>query len=236
VDGPRTLQVKKKKNGKIIKYYLKQKKDVIIIFKPKNQKLLYKLWTNLPANVMLVTSSGGGGGGGTYTNPMVRIPAGSFNMGDSFLEGNLCERPVHSVYISEFNIDKYEVSNEEMRRVMQWAYDNGKITATPLTVINASGNQQELIDLDSPYCQLIFSNGKFSVKAGREAQPCARLVNIIPTTQISRCRTRRLSAVLLRTDTAADHLHRRLIACFAAETGEWLLICKKSRRELFSIR
>ena len=170
VDGPRALITKAKKNGKVVKYYYKQKKNAVIIFKPKNQKLLYKLWTNLPASVMLVTSIGGGGT--THTNAMEKIPAGYYNMGDSFSEGNAIERPVHSVYISEFNIDKYEVSNEEMRRVMQWAYDNGKISATSLTVKNASGNQQELIDLDNPYCQLSFANGTFSVNSGKENYPC----------------------------------------------------------------
>ncbi|RLD11149.1 MAG: hypothetical protein DRI44_04250 [Chlamydiae bacterium] len=171
VDGPRTLLVKKKKNGKVVKYYLKQKKDAVIIFKPKKQKLLYKLWTNLPASVMLVTS-GGGTNLPIHTNAMLRIPAGTFAMGDTLSDGNATERPVHSVYLSPFNIDKYEVSNEEMRRVMQWAYDNNKITATSLTIINTSGNQQELIDLDYVYCQLSFSSGKFSVKSGKENYPC----------------------------------------------------------------
>ncbi len=171
VDGPRTLQAKTKKNGTVVKYFLKQKKDVTIIFKPKNLKLLYKVWTNLPASVMLV-SSGGGTNLPIHTNAMMRIPAGTFVMGDSFSEGSPIERPVHSIYISAFNVDKYEVSNEEMRRVMQWAYDNGKITATSLTVRNSSGNQQELIDLDSPYSWISFSSGKFSVINNKENDPC----------------------------------------------------------------
>jgi len=41
---------------------------------------------------------------------MVLIPAGSFQMGDSFSEGSTVELPVHSVYVSAFYMDKYEVT------------------------------------------------------------------------------------------------------------------------------
>jgi formylglycine-generating enzyme required for sulfatase activity len=43
--------------------------------------------------------------------PMVLIGGGWFNMGDPWNEGALDERPVHSVYVSTFRIDKYEVTN-----------------------------------------------------------------------------------------------------------------------------
>jgi formylglycine-generating enzyme required for sulfatase activity len=43
--------------------------------------------------------------------PMVLVPAGWFNMGDPWSEGATNERPVHSVYLSTFRIDKYEVTN-----------------------------------------------------------------------------------------------------------------------------
>ncbi|MFC1718520.1 putative Ig domain-containing protein [Candidatus Poribacteria bacterium] len=42
---------------------------------------------------------------------MVLIPAGEFQMGDSFGEGDSDELPVHTVYLDEFRIDKYEVTN-----------------------------------------------------------------------------------------------------------------------------
>ena len=60
------------------------------------------------------------------TMEMVLIPAGSFEMGDSFSEGGSDERPVHAVTVSAFYMDRYEVSNDEMVEVMQWAYDNGR--------------------------------------------------------------------------------------------------------------
>jgi formylglycine-generating enzyme required for sulfatase activity len=40
---------------------------------------------------------------------MILIPAGSFQMGDSFGDGNSNERPVHTVFVSAFYMDEYEV-------------------------------------------------------------------------------------------------------------------------------
>ncbi len=42
---------------------------------------------------------------------MVLIPAGEFEMGDPFNEGTTYERPVHTVFIDDFYIDVYEVTN-----------------------------------------------------------------------------------------------------------------------------
>jgi len=50
---------------------------------------------------------------------MVRIPAGSFEMGDNFAEGEDWELPVHKVYISEFYMDRYEVTNGKYRECVE---------------------------------------------------------------------------------------------------------------------
>jgi formylglycine-generating enzyme required for sulfatase activity len=50
---------------------------------------------------------------------MVLIPAGEFQMGDSFNEGEPDELPVHTVYLDAFYIDKYEVTNAEYRKFVQ---------------------------------------------------------------------------------------------------------------------
>ncbi len=42
---------------------------------------------------------------------MVLIPAGEFEMGDPFNEGTTYERPVHTVFLDDFYIDVYEVTN-----------------------------------------------------------------------------------------------------------------------------
>ncbi|MCK5851946.1 SUMF1/EgtB/PvdO family nonheme iron enzyme [bacterium] len=104
---------------------------------------------------------------------MALIPAGTFQMGDTFGEVNSDELPLHDVFVDAFYMDKYEVSNEKMREVMQWAFDNGKITATVATVTNLEGDQQELLDLNSSYCQISFSNNNiFVVNAGKTNYPC----------------------------------------------------------------
>jgi formylglycine-generating enzyme required for sulfatase activity len=56
---------------------------------------------------------------------MVLIPAGSFWMGDSFNDGLSEERPVHSVYVSAFYMDKYEVTKAFWDEVANWAVTNG---------------------------------------------------------------------------------------------------------------
>ena len=42
---------------------------------------------------------------------MVLIPAGEFEMGDSFNEGTTYERPAHTVFLDDFYIDVYGVTN-----------------------------------------------------------------------------------------------------------------------------
>ena len=82
----------------------------------------------------------------------VLIPAGSFQMGDSFedVDGSggvyTYERPVHAVYISAFSMDRYEVTKALWDKVANWAaahsYDispgDGDGTATDHPVWNVS--------------------------------------------------------------------------------------------------
>lgn len=53
------------------------------------------------------------------------IPAGSFQMGDSFSEGSTAERPVHSVYLSGFYMGRTEVTYAQWQEVYDWAVVNG---------------------------------------------------------------------------------------------------------------
>ncbi len=116
---------------------------------------------------------------------MALVDAGTFLMGnpDTNAPSDADESPIHSVFISAFFIDKFEVSNERMRQVLQWAYDHGKITATPSTVTNLEGDQQQLLDLrdwlwEDPrlpgfphHSQIKFSDGLFHVEPGKEGHP-----------------------------------------------------------------
>jgi formylglycine-generating enzyme required for sulfatase activity len=56
---------------------------------------------------------------------MATIPAGSFQMGDSFGEGYSDELPVQTVRVSAFWMDKYEVTKGLWDEVGTWAAANG---------------------------------------------------------------------------------------------------------------
>lgn len=107
---------------------------------------------------------------------MASIPAGSFQMGDTFGEGTSSELPVHSVYVDGFYMDKYEVTNDKMVQVMQWAYDAGKLTVSVSSVKNAQGNQQELLYLDDVGCRIIWDGSAFGIKSTKGAgYPCVEV-------------------------------------------------------------
>jgi formylglycine-generating enzyme required for sulfatase activity len=55
---------------------------------------------------------------------MALIPAGSFTMGDS-LDGDSYALPLHTVYVSAFYMDKYDVTKALWDTVYQWAIAHG---------------------------------------------------------------------------------------------------------------
>jgi formylglycine-generating enzyme required for sulfatase activity len=78
---------------------------------------------------------------------MVLIPAGSFTMGNCMdpSEGNTDELPLHTVYVSAFYMDKYDVTKALWDSVYQWAivhgytFDNpgsGKASTHPVQTID----------------------------------------------------------------------------------------------------
>jgi formylglycine-generating enzyme required for sulfatase activity len=157
----RMLTAKANKKGEIKKWYYKGKNDAIVKYIPKKKMLKCKVWKEYPENTVVFIDDG-----------MERIPAGSFMMGDELNEGLFNELPTHGVNVSGFYMDRYEVSNEKMREVMQWAYDKDKISASATTVQNKSGDKKELLDLGGPYCQISFSSGVFTVDPGKSDYPC----------------------------------------------------------------
>jgi formylglycine-generating enzyme required for sulfatase activity len=56
---------------------------------------------------------------------MSLIPAGEFVMGDTFDEGDSWEQPLHTVFISAFYMDQYEVTKALWDEVSTWAATNG---------------------------------------------------------------------------------------------------------------
>src|ERR1039458_8926274 len=82
------------------------------------------------------------------TNPpagMALIPAGSFTMGDTFNEGSSYELPLHTVYVSAFQMDRTDVTYALWQQVYTWAiahgysFDNvgsGKATNQPVQTVS----------------------------------------------------------------------------------------------------
>jgi len=101
---------------------------------------------------------------------MVPVPAGTFTMGDG---AAYCGIDVHEVTLTHaFTIGQYEVTNQEYRDALQWAYGHGHVAATSASVeTNLDGGGEELVDLDASDCEISFSNGIFTVDPGKEDHP-----------------------------------------------------------------
>jgi formylglycine-generating enzyme required for sulfatase activity len=106
---------------------------------------------------------------------MVPIEGGAFLMGDEWGDGTNDQKPVHEVTVSSFEMCKYEVTNEQMRKVLQWAYEEGKLVVTSFSVQNYEGDQRELLELDDSNCQLSWDGSIFSVDSGKSDYPCVEL-------------------------------------------------------------
>lgn len=107
---------------------------------------------------------------------MALVPAGTFQMGDSYAEGFTNARPIHVVPVGSFMIDCFEITNGELRRVFQWAYDRGLIGADANVVTNTEGDPRVLLKLTGddhgrPFTHVQFTNGLFQVVSNRHEYP-----------------------------------------------------------------
>jgi formylglycine-generating enzyme len=103
---------------------------------------------------------------------MVRIPGGTFQMGDSFSEGDSDERPVHTVTLSSFYMSRCEITNGQYRDFLQSALAEGLITVSGGVVYRAGSGTSYLYCNTSAWnshSQIAYSGGVFSVrtKGGR---------------------------------------------------------------------
>lgn len=101
---------------------------------------------------------------------MVQIPAGT----------NVGTDPDFGAYslknASPFRMDRYAVSNDEMVRVMRWAFAAGRLSVSTSSVQNATGSVQELLDLDDPDCQIVWDGSDFGLKANSSTNyPCVEV-------------------------------------------------------------
>jgi formylglycine-generating enzyme required for sulfatase activity len=76
--------------------------------------------TNFSANVRVSVTADD-----SVPSGMALIPAGSFTMGDTLGDGYSSELPTHTVYVSAFYMDKYDVTKALWDSVYQWATNHG---------------------------------------------------------------------------------------------------------------
>ena len=107
---------------------------------------------------------------------MVEVPGGTFQMG--YGDSSSASGPIHDVTVSDYEIGKYEIRNEEYAAMLNYALINGYLVGdypNNVTVKNKFGESQELLDLDGDYenmrCQIFFSSGRFVVEEGMEDRP-----------------------------------------------------------------
>ena len=108
---------------------------------------------------------------------MVLIPGG-MNCGTNPLATGESYNPSYypsnySLTVSAFYMDQHEVTNDEMVGVMQWAYDNGRLTVTSASVQNAQGDPQVLLYPGSSDCRITWNGSTFGIKPDKgSGYPC----------------------------------------------------------------
>ena len=78
---------------------------------------------------------------------MVLIPAGEFQMGDSFSEAIADELPVHAVLVDALYMDACEVTNQQYAEALNWALSQGGLIAVADGVVYQHGTGTTY-----PYC------------------------------------------------------------------------------------
>ncbi|MFC1606527.1 formylglycine-generating enzyme family protein [Candidatus Latescibacterota bacterium] len=106
------------------------------------------------------------------------IPGGTFQMGDEV--GNLWDGclPIHTVTVSGFEMSIYEVSNNQYAMYLNSALASGDIEVIDGDVYGKTGEWagEQYLNIGYVYdslneCWIHFSNGKFTVTAGKEYWP-----------------------------------------------------------------
>ena len=110
---------------------------------------------------------------------MTAVPSGTFSMGQVFPNGLRLGFPVHEVTLTrDFEIGKYEVTNEEFCSILNYALDKKYLSGDykhNITVMNREGSSEELLDMNGAYkgirCAIRYEGKKFVVEEGQERRP-----------------------------------------------------------------
>jgi len=111
---------------------------------------------------------------------MVWIPAGR-NVGMNPLEpGESFEEwypRIYSVRVDGFYMDRYEVTNDKMTQVLNWAFARGKLTISRRGLVrNAEGSRRVLLDCRDEECRITWDGRRFVTKSSKGAgHPCVEV-------------------------------------------------------------
>jgi len=112
---------------------------------------------------------------------MVLIPAGTNSGANPLADGESYESYYpenYSLTVDSFYMDKYEVTNDDMVRVMQWAYNQGKVQVRSYSVWweNARGSTFKFLELDDSDCRITWNGSFFEMKDTKSAgYPCVEV-------------------------------------------------------------
>ena len=108
------------------------------------------------------------------------IPGGMFTMGDA-VGDHRTSTPLHTVFLDPFFMNEQEITNQDMKEILQWAFDEGLVVVEPVDIVgpfggrvvrNTLGATNDLYGLDEFAEELDFENGEFQVLEGKENHPC----------------------------------------------------------------
>ncbi len=100
------------------------------------------------------------------------VAAGAFQMGDVFSEGTAPELPVHTVTLSAYQLGKYEVTNQQVVDVYNWANGQGYFNTLNANEARAFSPDVPLLDMAASDCQVTYTGTAFEVES-RDSQSMA---------------------------------------------------------------
>ncbi len=102
-----------------------------------------------------------------YKEPrMVFIKGGTFDMGS--IDGDDDESPVHTVTLSDFYIDPYEVTKAQYAEFLNAMLAQGLVSVSENTV---KQDTTTLLDLSDKDCKISYENSAFAVTDNKEGHP-----------------------------------------------------------------
>lgn len=108
---------------------------------------------------------------------IVFVLGGGFGMGDHMGMGAADELPVHSVRVSDFWMDKFEVTNESYAQYLNDALSLGEVVVTNNVVYQVGGAAAALCDTTgaTPESRITWDGTTFGITVGKEDHPMARV-------------------------------------------------------------